>query len=191
VWETSRLTCLLWLVSQIYILCGKIFEIIELHLFWDGGSTHWWFSFVPVIYGPKDSIVFWSHLFDTIGYKNRMLLSVRSSVGIQTHTHIFMCYTTPVESYSTPRQPGYPTGCQPGQPANPTLVPRPLTAARARPANHPTPNPPEPRNTTGQTRFICTHQIPFSPGILHIYHYNGCTLHEYHSYNASYRCNSL
>jgi hypothetical protein len=23
-------------------------------------------------------------------------------------------------------------------------------------------------------------------GILHIYHYNSCTLHEYHSYNASY-----
>jgi hypothetical protein len=23
-------------------------------------------------------------------------------------------------------------------------------------------------------------------GILHIYHYNGCALHEYHSYNASY-----
>jgi hypothetical protein len=47
-----------------------------------------------------------------------------------------------------------------GQPISPRArypqrAPNPLTAP------HPIPH--EPRNPTGQTRFICTHQIPFSP----------------------------
>jgi hypothetical protein len=47
-----------------------------------------------------------------------------------------------------------------GQPISPHArypqrAPNPLTAP------HPIPH--EPRNPTGQTRFICTHQIPFSP----------------------------
>jgi hypothetical protein len=46
-WEASRASCLLWLISQSCNLCGSTlqslwdkFRILELHLFWDGGSIY-------------------------------------------------------------------------------------------------------------------------------------------------------